>query len=471
LRVIGVDPGVRNVYVAYSSDGDIIKMSLGEYHSLAKTHAFEQRLHQALGGYTLPALPVVRSPRIADTVAYAAAVAANLDVLQAAYGDRRIREARLSVRSWPPSAGTRRGRVMRAGGRVHCAVNALGPWRGRTGGTYPELPDRTERPHLSLSLLPLAHGRAAPAHRPQPHSARMSENPNPIPRVIESPSPTRHTTYTCLRARTHGPAPPRRVCARHLRPFPSVSARVVLGALTRTGLARVLAGIGMQLYNARKAALSAAVQRLIDPRPGDRDPRLLLTVVLFGDGNFSPTAGGNRASPYRLVRQALGAVATATVISTDERLTSKVRATAPCPAAAALRSVPSQLRPHSPRPPPRLLAHPALLPLPAGGAGPDQGRGGGRAAGPGPASRTRPAHLRQMRPLLEPRRQRRYALPAPPRARQTPACPPRLCGASADVCSSLRARCSFRPASRPTSSSGPARRTSRGDPTLWPVAA
>ena len=75
--------------------------------------------------------------------------------------------------------------------------------------------------------------------------------------------------------------------------------------------------------------MSAAVRRLVDPAPGDRDPRLLLTVVLFGDGNFSPTAGGNRASPYRQVRQALGAVATATVIMTDERLTSKVRAAAP----------------------------------------------------------------------------------------------------------------------------------------------
>ena len=89
-----------------------------------------------------------------------------------------------------------------------------------------------------------------------------------------------------------------------------------------------------QLYFRRRAALTAAARRLVDPVPGDRDPRLLLTVVLFGDGNFSPTAGGNRASPYRQVRQALGAIATATVIMTDERYTTKVwaRARVICPA-------------------------------------------------------------------------------------------------------------------------------------------
>ena len=97
LRIIGVDPGVRNVYVAYSSDGNIITMSLGEYHSLAKTATYGQRLQAVLAKHPVPDLPVVRSPRVADTIAYAAAVAANLDVLQAAYGDRRLREARLTV--------------------------------------------------------------------------------------------------------------------------------------------------------------------------------------------------------------------------------------------------------------------------------------------------------------------------------------------------------------------------------------
>ena len=92
LRIVSIDPGVRNVFVAYSSDGDIYKMSLGEYHSLAKTATYGQRLSAVLAKHAIPDLPVVRSPRVADTISYAAAVAANLDALQAAYGDRRLHE-------------------------------------------------------------------------------------------------------------------------------------------------------------------------------------------------------------------------------------------------------------------------------------------------------------------------------------------------------------------------------------------
>ena len=99
LRIIGVDPGVRNIVVAYSTDGDICKMSLGEYHSLAKSIAFEQQLEAIQKSHpALPDLPRIRSPHVADVVAYAQAVAHNLQAFKAVYGDRRLRQARLTVR-------------------------------------------------------------------------------------------------------------------------------------------------------------------------------------------------------------------------------------------------------------------------------------------------------------------------------------------------------------------------------------
>ena len=113
-------------------------------------------------------------------------------------------------------------------------------------------------------------------------------------------------------------------------------------------------GGSLQLFNRRKAALDKAVRRIVDPVPGDRDPRLLLTVVLFGDGDFSPTAGGNRPSPYRQVRQALGEVATATVIMTDERYSTMVTSAWPP-------THPTPTPPHPPRPTPP-TPHPTPAP-------------------------------------------------------------------------------------------------------------
>ena len=101
LRIISIDPGVRNVYVAYSSDGLILKMSLGEYHSLAKTEEAKRTLARILDGVQLPRLHAVHSAHLADAIDYAADVAANFDRLQAIYGDRRLRETRFTVRCIP----------------------------------------------------------------------------------------------------------------------------------------------------------------------------------------------------------------------------------------------------------------------------------------------------------------------------------------------------------------------------------
>ena len=117
LRIVGVDPGVRNVYVAYTSDGRVLRMGLGEYTSLAKAVAYDQRLAAVLKDANLPRLPAVRSPHVADVIAYASAVAAGFERLQRVYGDRRLRQARLTVRRSPsgPSEGGDGGRGWRAG--------------------------------------------------------------------------------------------------------------------------------------------------------------------------------------------------------------------------------------------------------------------------------------------------------------------------------------------------------------------
>jgi len=84
--------------------------------------------------------------------------------------------------------------------------------------------------------------------------------------------------------------------------------------------------MALQIYNRKKAAVAEAVRRLTAPPPGDTDPRLLLTVVLFGDGNFSATYKGSVSSHYRQVREALRGCPTAAVINIHEAGTSKARA-------------------------------------------------------------------------------------------------------------------------------------------------
>ena len=59
----------------------------------------------------LPRLPAIRSPHVADAIAYASAVAAGFERLQRVYSDRRLRQARLTARL--------------------CSRNGPTPWRHR----------------------------------------------------------------------------------------------------------------------------------------------------------------------------------------------------------------------------------------------------------------------------------------------------------------------------------------------------
>ena len=81
-----------------------------------------------------------------------------------------------------------------------------------------------------------------------------------------------------------------------------------------------------QLYNRQRAALAEAVARIVRPPPtSPDDDKLVLTVVLFGDGSFSTTYSGSAPSPYRRLLRLLQLAPTAAVLLVSERGSSKVR--------------------------------------------------------------------------------------------------------------------------------------------------
>ena len=73
-----------------------------------------------------------------------------------------------------------------------------------------------------------------------------------------------------------------------------------------------------------KAALAEAVRRITGPAPGDTDPRPIVTVVLFGDGNFGTNYKGSVPSHYRQLREALHDAPNCLVLNVSEDGTSKV---------------------------------------------------------------------------------------------------------------------------------------------------
>lgn len=175
LQFIGLDPGVCNIYVAYSTEGKIFKYSLGEYRSRSKLDSAEQLRASLMRQAGLADLPEVRRPFASVLEVYAGSVLAQLGDLLRVHGDPRLLHARLST------------------------------------------------------------------------------------------------------------------------------------------------------FNGRRAALQEAANRLVNPVPGDVDDKLLVTVVLFGDGNFSPNARGHAPSPYRVLRAVLERVPNAVVLLTPEGNTTKVR--------------------------------------------------------------------------------------------------------------------------------------------------
>ena len=80
----------------------------------------------------------------------------------------------------------------------------------------------------------------------------------------------------------------------------------------------------MQSSLRTKSALAEAVRRITGPAPGDTDPRPIVTVVLFGDGNFGTNYKGSVPSHYRQLREALHDAPNCLVLNVAEPGTSKV---------------------------------------------------------------------------------------------------------------------------------------------------
>ena len=80
-----------------------------------------------------------------------------------------------------------------------------------------------------------------------------------------------------------------------------------------------------QLHFRKRAAVVRGAKRLTDPLPGDVDGRLILTVVLYGDGKFGSCMRGNPPSSHNAIKEELEGMYNVKVLMTDESNSTKVR--------------------------------------------------------------------------------------------------------------------------------------------------
>ena len=101
VRILGLDPGICNLYFAVSLFGERFRYSQGDYRSHAKLEASAaRRAAWARGpaGRSLPELPAVRRPFLSIRRAYSDVVLASITKLTEFYGSERQRHASLNVR-------------------------------------------------------------------------------------------------------------------------------------------------------------------------------------------------------------------------------------------------------------------------------------------------------------------------------------------------------------------------------------
>ena len=211
MRIVGLDPGICNLFFAISLNGERFRYSLGEYRAHAKSEAYASRTAAWVRAAVpaLPQLPAVRRPYLSIRRAYSDVVLENLDTLLNFYGSLKFRHASLNVRNAP--------------GRPPAA------------------------------------------------------------------------------------APPRSITS-HVRPWLRMHT---------------------QIHFRKRAAVVRGAKRLTDPLPGDVDGRLLLTVVLYGDGNFNTSMRGNPPSSHLCIRKELEQMPCVKVLDADERYSSTVRTIKP----------------------------------------------------------------------------------------------------------------------------------------------
>ena len=59
IRVVGVDPGIRNLFLCYAADGSTSSMSQGEFMALSKLDVYLKQLADAVKKAKLPDLPAI----------------------------------------------------------------------------------------------------------------------------------------------------------------------------------------------------------------------------------------------------------------------------------------------------------------------------------------------------------------------------------------------------------------------------
>ena len=103
VRIVGLDPGICNLFFAISLNGERFRYSLGEYRAHAKSEAYASRTAAWVRAAVpaLPQLPAVRRPYLSIRRAYSDVVLKNLDQLLNFYGSSKFRHASLNVRNAP----------------------------------------------------------------------------------------------------------------------------------------------------------------------------------------------------------------------------------------------------------------------------------------------------------------------------------------------------------------------------------
>ena len=106
VRIVGVDPGIRNLFYAYGVDGSSATMSQGEFRAIAKHDSHGQQLGRlvadAIKKGEITKLPELRHrPDLAAILAYYGARHAQADALDALYNCAAQCHWRLTVRARP----------------------------------------------------------------------------------------------------------------------------------------------------------------------------------------------------------------------------------------------------------------------------------------------------------------------------------------------------------------------------------
>ena len=107
VRIVGVDPGIRNVFAAHDTNGHRTSMSSGEFDALAHLEALRTKTAAHVQRACLPRLPRVCRCSTGVLANYEATVLRRLSSFLGVYGHEDLAQAKLTVRG--PGARSRAG--------------------------------------------------------------------------------------------------------------------------------------------------------------------------------------------------------------------------------------------------------------------------------------------------------------------------------------------------------------------------